>query len=94
MYGRYIIYIVCTVGFVAFTVGCALATNINMLIGFRFVAGMLGVGPVTIGGGTIADLMAPEARGRAMAIWAMGREFCAFARCAKTRRLIPLKQRF
>ena len=38
----------------------------------RFFAGAFGITPVTIGGGTIADMYAPEKRGSVMAIWAMG----------------------
>lgn len=72
LYGRLTTYHVCNVCFICWTVGCALATNMNMLIGFRFMAGCFGVAPITNGGGTIADLMAPEKRGGAMAIWAMG----------------------
>jgi hypothetical protein len=72
LYGRLVIYNGCNVLYTCFTIGCALATNMQMLIGFRFMAGVFGVAPLTIGGGTIADLMRPEARGGAMAIWAMG----------------------
>lgn len=72
LYGRLPVYHACNVGFIAWTIACALATDMNMLIGFRFLAGCWGVAPLTNGGGTIADLMAPEKRGGAMAIWAMG----------------------
>ncbi|KAF2765147.1 rade putative MSF transporter [Teratosphaeria nubilosa] len=72
MYGRLIVYHACNICFLITTVACALATNLNMLIGFRFLAGCLGVAPITNGGGTIADLMSAETRGGAMAIWAMG----------------------
>ncbi|KAK4951834.1 hypothetical protein LTR10_009754 [Elasticomyces elasticus] len=72
LYGRVIVYHVCNVGFILFTVACALATDMNMLIGFRFMAGAWGIAPITNGGGTIADLMPPERRGSAMAIWAIG----------------------
>ena len=72
MYGRVPIYNICNVCFVAFNVGCALSTNMGMLIGFRFLAGCFGIAPITNGGGTIADLMAPEQRGAAMSIWAIG----------------------
>ncbi|KAK4546145.1 hypothetical protein LTR36_002282 [Oleoguttula mirabilis] len=72
LYGRLPVYHACNVGFICWTVACALATNMNMLIGFRFLAGCWGVAPLTNGGGTIADLMAPEKRGSAMAIWAIG----------------------
>lgn len=72
MYGRLPVYHVCNVIFIGWTVACALAKSMNMLIGFRFLAGCFGIAPITNGGGTIADLMAPEKRGAAMAIWAMG----------------------
>ncbi|EME39510.1 hypothetical protein DOTSEDRAFT_139366 [Dothistroma septosporum NZE10] len=72
LYGRLIVYQVCNVGFLAFTIACAVAPSMGSLIAFRFFAGVFGVAPVTIGGGTIADLMPPAKRGGAMAIWAMG----------------------
>ena len=81
MYGRVLIYNVCNIVFTCFTVACALATDMNMLIGFRFLAGIFGVAPITNGGGTIADLMAPEARGAAMSIWAIGRKFSRCPMC-------------
>ena len=49
IYGRLPIYHVCNLGFVAFTVACALATNLNMLIGFRLMAGIFGSAPLTNG---------------------------------------------
>ena len=75
MYGRVMIYNFCNVGFVCFTVACALATDMNMLVGFRFMAGCFGIAPITNGGGTIADIMPAEKRGSAMSIWAIGRMF-------------------
>lgn len=75
MYGRVPIYNVCNVAFVAFTIACALATDMNMLIAFRFLAGCFGIAPITNGGGTIADMMPAEKRGAAMSIWAIGRKF-------------------
>lgn len=72
VYGRLYVYHICNVGFIAFTLACAWAQNMNQLIAFRFLAGCLGVAPITNGGGTIADLMEPRQRGGAMAIWAMG----------------------
>ena len=44
----------------------------GMLIAFRFLAGCAGAAPLTIGGGSIADLMVAEKRGGAMAIFALG----------------------
>ena len=72
LYGRLYVYHVCNVGFILFTVACALAKNMNQLIVFRFFAGAWGIAPITNGGGTIADLMVPEKRGSSMAIWAIG----------------------
>lgn len=72
MYGRVIVYNVCNVLYTVFTVACAVSTNMGQLIGFRFLAGTFGVSPITLGGGTIADMMAPEKRGAAMSIWAIG----------------------
>lgn len=72
IYGRLPIYHICNFGFLAFTIACALATNLNMLIGFRFLEGIFGSAPLTNGGGTIADLFVQEKRGRAMSTFAMG----------------------
>lgn len=49
IYGRLYIYHVCNIGFIAFTVACALATNLNMLIGFRLMEGIFGSAPLTLG---------------------------------------------
>ena len=49
MYGRLPLYHACNLGFVAFNIACALATNLNMLIGFRLMAGLFGSAPLTNG---------------------------------------------
>ncbi|KAL8929237.1 MAG: hypothetical protein Q9208_001320 [Pyrenodesmia sp. 3 TL-2023] len=72
LWGRNIVFNVTNVLFVAFTVACALSTSLPMLTGFRFLAGCAGSAALTIGGGTIADVMPPEERGKAMAIFVMG----------------------
>ncbi len=72
LYGRTIVYHVFNSLFTVFTVACALSTNMGMLIAFRFLAGFAGVAVLTCGSGTIADVMPPETRGRAMAIWSAG----------------------
>lgn len=71
-YGRNIIFISTVVLHLVFTVACALSTSINMLIVFRFLAGCFGSAPITIGGGTVTDIMPQEKRGKAMAIFIMG----------------------
>ncbi|PQE24361.1 hypothetical protein CJF31_00002631 [Rutstroemia sp. NJR-2017a BVV2] len=72
IYGRVPVYHVCNVLFIIFTVACALARNLNMLIGFRFLAGIWGSAVLTNGGGTITDMVAQENRGAAMSGFAMG----------------------
>lgn len=72
MYGRLPVYLISSIMFVIFTIACAVSSNMNMLIGFRFLEGGFDVTPITLGGGTIADLMPVEKRGGAMSIWVMG----------------------
>ncbi|KAI2605568.1 bicyclomycin resistance protein [Hypoxylon sp. NC1633] len=72
IYGRVILYHVANVGFVAFSVGCALAPTLNALIVFRFFAGVFGSVPITNGGGTIADMITQEKRGAGMAVFSIG----------------------
>ncbi|KAL0941548.1 major facilitator superfamily protein [Colletotrichum truncatum] len=72
IYGRRILYNWGNVLFTVFTVGTALAQNMPMLMAFRFLMGLAGSVPITIGSGSIADIMPVEQRGRAMSAWAMG----------------------
>ncbi|CAI6099352.1 hypothetical protein V2G26_005702 [Clonostachys chloroleuca] len=72
IYGRLPVYHACNLGFVAFAVGCALAPSLNALIVIRFFSGLFGCATVTIGGGSIADMVAQEYRGAAMSIYSIG----------------------
>lgn len=72
MYGRNLLYSISNLLFVIFNVACALSTSLDMLIVFRFFAGCAGSAPLTLGGGTIADMFPPEQRAGAMAIWSLG----------------------
>ncbi|KAG7004606.1 hypothetical protein G7Y79_00024g055560 [Physcia stellaris] len=72
LYGRAIIYHICNIGFIIFSVACAVSTDLGMLITFRFFQGCFGSAPVTNGGGTIADLIVQEKRGGVIAIYALG----------------------
>jgi multidrug resistance protein len=72
LYGRLPVYHTCNILFLIFTIGCAVAKNMGMLVAFRFLAGFAGVATVTCGSGTIADLMPVEKRGKAMAFWSLG----------------------
>lgn len=72
LYGRLKLYLWCGVCFIIFTILCAVSKNMGMLVAFRFLAGCAGAAPLTIGGGSIADLLRLEERGSAMAIFALG----------------------
>lgn len=72
LYGRVPLYHICNVLFIVFTIACAVSTNLNMLIGWRFLQGTFGSCPLTIGGGTISDMIIQQKRGGVMAIWALG----------------------
>ena len=72
LYGRRRLYQICNVLFVIFTLLCGEAKNLGMLLAFRFLAGCVGAAPLTIGAGSISDLMVAKERGRAMAIFSLG----------------------
>ena len=72
LYGRMYLYHVCNVLFVVFNVACAVATDMGSLTAFRFLAGSAGSAPLSIGAGSLADMIRQERRGGAMAAWALG----------------------
>ncbi|KAK4126996.1 MFS general substrate transporter [Parathielavia appendiculata] len=72
IYGRSLLYNIGNVLFTIFTVCTALSNSIGMMMAFRFLMGVAGSVPITIGSGSIADMMPVEMRGRAMAAWALG----------------------
>lgn len=69
IYGRAPLYAVGNMLFVIFTIGTALSTNMDMMLAFRFLMGLAGPVPITIGSGSIADVMGVKKRGHAMAVW-------------------------
>ncbi|QRD83329.1 MFS transporter [Aspergillus flavus] len=72
LYGRLMPYHVCNLIFFGFTIGCAKSTGTVMFLAFRFLAGCAGSAPLTIGGGTIADVIPKEQRGVAMGMFSLG----------------------
>lgn len=72
IYGRLVVYHCCMTAYLAWTIGCALSKNIAMFLVFRFLAGSAASGPLTIGGGTVADVIPQNNRGKAMALFTMG----------------------
>ncbi|KAI5848516.1 benomyl/methotrexate resistance protein [Morchella snyderi] len=71
-WGRNIIYHISNICFIGCTVACAESKSLAMLTVFRFFTGCFGSAPVTIGGGTIADVIPLEQRGAAIALFALG----------------------
>lgn len=71
IWGRLPVYHTCTVLFMVTNVVCAKSTSLAMLIVFRFMTGVFGAGPLTLGPGTIADCFRQEQRGKGMAVYTM-----------------------
>ncbi|PRT54565.1 hypothetical protein B9G98_02185 [Wickerhamiella sorbophila] len=68
-FGRQIVYIV-TFGFaVLFVIPCALARNIGTLLVCRLIDGIAFSAPMTVIGGSLADIWAVEERGIAMTVF-------------------------
>lgn len=72
MYGRLIVYHICNSIFVIFVVACALSNTTAQLLVFRFITGCAGAAPLSLGGGTIADVIPIEKRGAAAALFGLG----------------------
>ncbi|KAF8575740.1 MFS general substrate transporter [Ramaria rubella] len=72
MYGRTWVLHSSIFLFIAFTFGCIFAPNVGSLIVFRFLAGLGGSTPVSIGGGTVSDVFNDKERGTAMSIYSIG----------------------
>ena len=79
LYGRSPIYHGSNIFFLIFTVACAVSTSLPMFIVFRFFMGLAGCPPITLGGGTIADLYPPKNRGVALTIWTLGPLLVSFS---------------
>lgn len=71
LYGRRLILQGSNLFFLAFNIACSRATSSSQLLAFRFLAGLGGSAPLAIGGGTIADLWAPDERGMAMSLYSL-----------------------
>ncbi|KAH8805493.1 major facilitator superfamily domain-containing protein [Xylogone sp. PMI_703] len=72
MYGRAILYKVCMFFFIIFNVACAVANSLGSLIVYRLLAGIMGSCPVTLGAGSIADMIPAEKRASTMAAYIIG----------------------
>lgn len=71
-FGRVYVYHIGNIAFTIFSIAAACSVNIGMLMAFRFLMGLVGCVPTTIGVGSIVDMIALEKRGRAISLWAVG----------------------
>lgn len=71
LYGRVWVYNICTFWFFIWTILCGVSVNMPMIIVMRFLAGLAGSCPITIGSGTIADCFRQEERGMVMSAWTL-----------------------
>ncbi|KAM0151318.1 hypothetical protein ACHAPG_008311 [Botrytis cinerea] len=67
LYGKLLIYNIANILFIIFSIGSATSTNIQMLIAFRCLSGLM-VASTTLNNGTIGDMFPPEQRGGAISI--------------------------
>ncbi|CAG8885946.1 unnamed protein product [Penicillium egyptiacum] len=72
MYGRLIVYHTCNSIFVIFVIACALSHTPAQFLVFRFISGCAGAAPLSLGGGTIADIIPIEKRGAGAALFGLG----------------------
>jgi len=71
IYGRSIVLQLSNLFYLAWNIGCGFAQNKGQLIAFRFLSGLGGSAPLSIGGGVITDIWSVEQRGRASAIYSL-----------------------
>ncbi|KAH9970653.1 major facilitator superfamily domain-containing protein [Russula compacta] len=68
MYGRSRVLQLANLWYLVWNLACGFASSKNMLIAFRFLAGLGGSAPLSIGGCVIGDLFDAEHRGQPIAI--------------------------
>ncbi|KAF8589200.1 MFS general substrate transporter [Ramaria rubella] len=71
LFGRLPILQVSNMWFLIFNIACSRATNASQLLAFRFLAGLGGSAPQSVGGGVVGDLWSPEERGMAMSVYSL-----------------------
>ncbi|KAI0309817.1 major facilitator superfamily domain-containing protein [Amylostereum chailletii] len=71
LYGRSRVLQASNMFYLAWNIGCGFAQSKNQLIAFRFLAGLGGSAPLSIGGGVLGDLFTAETRGQAIAIYSL-----------------------
>ncbi|KAI0947331.1 hypothetical protein AcV7_009784 [Taiwanofungus camphoratus] len=71
IYGRSRVIQLANLWYLAWNLGCGFAQNKGQLIAFRFLAGLGGSAPLSIGGGVLGDCWKTEERGQAIALYSL-----------------------
>ncbi|KZP31926.1 MFS polyamine transporter [Athelia psychrophila] len=71
IYGRSHVLQLANLWYLAWNLGCSFAQTTPQLIAFRLLASLGGSAPLSIGGGVLGDMFAPEQRGQALAIYSL-----------------------
>ncbi|KAI0077547.1 MFS polyamine transporter [Panus rudis PR-1116 ss-1] len=71
IYGRSRVLQLSNLWYLAWNLGCGFAQNKGQLIAFRFLSGLGGSAPLSIGGGLIGDCWRTEERGKAIALYSL-----------------------
>lgn len=71
IFGRVIVLQLSNLFFLAFNIGCGFAKSKGQLIAFRFMSGLGGSAPLSLGGGVLSDVWHAEERGKSISIYSL-----------------------
>ncbi|KAG1744785.1 major facilitator superfamily domain-containing protein [Suillus lakei] len=71
IYGRSRVLQLANLWYLAWNLGCGFAQTESQLLAFRFLAGLGGSAPLSVGGAVLGDCWRPEERGRAFALYSL-----------------------
>ncbi|KAG2062662.1 MFS general substrate transporter, partial [Suillus decipiens] len=71
IYGRSRVLQLANLWYLAWNLACGFAQSESQLLAFRFLAGLGGSAPLSIGGGFLGDCWRPHERGKAVAIYSL-----------------------
>jgi len=73
--GRRPVLMIANATFIVFNLLCSRAGNFDQIAAFRFLAGLGGAGPISVGGGALSDIWSADERGKAIALFSIGVSF-------------------
>ncbi|KAI0090532.1 MFS polyamine transporter [Irpex rosettiformis] len=71
VYGRVIVLQLANMTFLVFNLVCGFATNKGEFMAFRFLSGLGGSAPLSVGGGMLSDLWNADKRGKAISVYSL-----------------------